>query len=198
MKKIIDILAEKIRKLEKETELIKHLDVKLTKKLKQNLRQSTLNEIKFALKAIEINAATRVTQELFIYAIPNKGIILLDANQTYSFKLITLQEIELKTMFNMDRGIKHLWNKTNRLTSYAEFKDRTKKLLKKIEAEELDDYIGYSASELLYEILGVNGELLEQIGIDNTKSYTTTRINQIIQRARDSLSIFTDLTRDLK
>jgi len=197
MKKIIDILAEKIRKLEKETELIKHLDVKLTKKLKQNLRQSTLNEIKFALKAIEINAATRVTQELFIYAIPNKGIILLDANQTYSFKLITLQEIELKTMFNMDRGIKHLWNKTNRLTSYAEFKDRTKKLLKKIEAEELDDYIGYSASELLYEILGVSGELLDQIGIDNTKSYTTTRINQIIRRASDNLSTFADLMRGM-
>jgi hypothetical protein len=184
MKKIIDVLAEGIRGLEKENEIIKQLDINIIKRLKQNQRQSTLNETEFALKVIELNATKRVTLELFIYAIPHQGIMVLNAIQTYSFKLITLQEIELKTMFNLDEGIKSLWNKTNRLTSYTEFKDRAERLLKKIEAEELDEYISYSASELLYEILGVNGELLEQIGIDNTKNYTTTRINQIIQRAR--------------
>ena len=198
MKNIIDFLAQEIEKLKKETKLIKQLDVKVIKRFKQNQRQTTLNETKFAINVIEINAVKRVTQELFIYAIPTQKVILLDAIQTYRFKLITLQEIELKIMFDLDAGIKTLWNKTNRLTSYIEFKDRTERLLKKIETEELDDYIGYSASELLYGILGVNGELLKQIGIDNSKSYTTTRINQILQRARDNLNIFTDLSREPK
>jgi hypothetical protein len=192
MKKIIDILAQEIKKLEKDTELIKQLDVKLAQKLKQNQRQSTLNETKYALKIIKINAATRVTQELFIYSIPDKGKILLDANQTYKFKLIILEHIKLKTMFDLEEGIKPLWNKTNRLTSFNEFTDRTEKLLKKIETKELDEYIGYSASELLYEILGANGELLDKIGIDSTNSYTTTRINHILQLARDNLRIFTE------
>jgi hypothetical protein len=79
-----------------------------------------------------------------------------------------------------------------RACAFDEFTDRAEKLLKKIEAKELDEYIGYSASELLYEILGVNGELLEKIGIDVTNSYTTTRINHILQQARDSLRIFTE------
>jgi hypothetical protein len=121
---------------------------------------------------------------------------LLGAIQKYKFTLLTLQEIELKTRFNIDEGIKPFWNKTNWLTSYIEFKDRAERLLKKFEAEELDEYINHSASELLYKILGVNGELLEQIGIDKTKSYTTMRINQIIQRERDNLKRFTDLMKE--
>lgn len=194
MKKIIDTLTKKITKLEKETNYLQQLDVELTKRLKQNQRQSTLDEIKLALEVLELNAQKQATQELYIYAIPHQPIILLDANQTYSFKHITLQEIKFKTMLDLDEGIKPLWNTTNRLTLYEEFKDRANRLINKIEAEELDDCINYSASKLLYEILGVNGELLEQIEIDKTKSYTTTRIRQIIQQAHDYLNIFTDPT----
>jgi hypothetical protein len=47
--------------------------------------------------------------------------------------------------------------------------------------------MGHSASELLYGIMGLEGELLEKIGIDKTKSYTTNRIKQIIQVSREKI-----------
>jgi hypothetical protein len=190
MRQTIEILAEKNRKLYSETKIIEQLDDKIYMRLLQNQRQTTLNETRSALLAIEINAAKRITEELFIYAKPTKAKIVLNANQIYNFKLITLQEIELKTMFNPYEGIKSLWNKTNRLTIYSDFIDRTERLLKKIQSGELDEYVHYSTSELLYKTLGENGDLLEQLGIDKTISYTTTRINQILQRARDNLRRF--------
>ena len=147
MKKILDTLSEEIRKLEKETEFLDELDSIISERLKENERQSTLNEIKTALTVLELNAEKRVTQELFIYAESQEAKIILDAKQRYRFRLLTLQEIKLKTMYNFDEGIKHLWNQTNRLTSYVEFKDRSEKLLKKIEAGELDEYIRNSSSK---------------------------------------------------
>ncbi len=196
MREIIKSLGDEISKLETEIESVIQIDVALNKRLLQNQRQTTLKETQLALHAIEINAARRATQELFIYAIPHQAQIVLNANQFYNFRLITLQEIELKSMFNPEDVIKLYWNKTNRLTLYSEFKERANRLIKKIEAEELDEHACYSASELLYQILGIQGELLEHIGIDVSRSYTSTRLNQIIQRACDNLSFFTSWPHD--
>jgi hypothetical protein len=189
MKKIIDTLSEELQRLEKETRLIEQLDSQIIKRLKVNQRQTTINELETGINVLEFNASQRTTQELFIYAELMKEKIILNAKQTYNFKFLTLQEIELKTMFVLDEGLKQYWNNVNRLTSYIEFRDRAERLLNKIKAKELDDYISYSSSRLIYEILGEKGELLEQIGVDKTNSYTTNRINQIIQQSRDKLSL---------
>ncbi len=189
MKKILDNLSEEIRRLEKETRVTEQLDSQITKRLKVNQRQSTINELETGINVLEFNASQRTTQELFIYAELMKEKIILNAKQMCNFKFLTLQEIELKTMFDLDEGLKPYWNNVNRLTSYIEFRDRAERLLNKIKAKELDDCISYSSSRLLYEILGEKGELLDIIGIDKTNSYTTKRINQIIQQSRDKLSL---------
>jgi hypothetical protein len=190
MRQVIESLVEEITKLETEVTLIDQLDNRISKRIIQNRRLKTLKEIKDALEYIEINAKKRSTFELFIFAEPIKANIFFNANQFYSFKLITSDFIELKTQTSFEVGIKYLWNKTNRLTLFTEFKDRAEMLLDKMEAEELDEYLGYSASELLFEIMGVNGELLEQLGIDVTKSHTSNRINQIIEKNRTIFGFF--------
>jgi uncharacterized membrane protein YfhO len=110
MREILEFLRDKITKLDKETEQNKHLDNKINKRLKHNQRQSSLNETKKALQFIELSAATRTTQELFIYALPTEGRIIFNATQIYSLKLITLEEIQPKTMYYLEEGIKHLRN----------------------------------------------------------------------------------------
>jgi hypothetical protein len=191
LRNIIKTLKVEVSKLESELESSKQLDKIIDENLVRNQRKTTLKECQSALQAIEHNASKRATLELYIYSQPNPSKIVLNANQPYSLKLITLQEIEFKSMNNPNEVITLYWNKSNRLTLYSEFKDRADRLLKKIESEELDEYMCYSASEIFYMILGIQGELLEQLGIDISRSHTTTRLNQILQRARDNLSFFT-------
>jgi hypothetical protein len=190
MKNTIQVLDDQIKKLETEVKVVEQLRNIIEKRLIQNQRQTIFNELQIAINAIDINASKRVTLELFIYAIPIKATILLNTNQNYSFKLITLQEIELKIMYNPMVEIRQLWNKTNRLMLFSEFKNRTERLLNKMEAGELDEYIAYSASELLYDILGSNDEFLKKLGIDVTKSETSARIYEIIKQASDTLNFF--------
>ena len=95
-------------------------------------------------------------------------------------KLITLQEIELKVEQLVTERINTLPYIENRLTAYMEFKDRSQKLLRMIQAGILDDCIKFSASELLFRIMGDEGELLERIGVNIADSYTSNRIFEIV------------------
>lgn len=148
--------------------------------------QTTTREVRTALYVIEFESKKRVTEELFIQASPlQPPRKILDAYQKYQLKLITLQEIELKASSLKNERITNILNEENRLTSYLEFKKRGEKLLKTIEIGELDDYIQFSASEILYEIMGKNGKLLERLGIDITESYSKKRINQISNKNRN-------------
>lgn len=191
MKNIITILDDQITKLETEVESANQLDSIIHKRVIQNQRQTTLKETQIALQSLEINAAKRASREVYLYAIPHHAQIMLNSNQFYNFRFLTLQEIEFLSKYTPDDVIKLYWNKTNRLTIYSEFIDRAERLKEKIQTEKLDMCLSYSASELLYQILGVQGELLVHLEIDISQSYTTTRLNQIIQRARDNLSFFT-------
>jgi hypothetical protein len=166
--------------MENNTTPYEDLDKKLEDRLKIIHRQYTFEEIKSYLILIEMNAKQRKTDELFIHATPyRQPVQILNANQKFKFILVTLQEIESNVDSLLMGRLKSLPYKECRITSYHHFKNRGEKLLKFIIAGKLDDYTHFSASDILFRIMGSDGELLEYLGINN-KNYSINRVNQII------------------
>jgi hypothetical protein len=186
MKSTIKTLFKEIKKLEKETDIIINLDDKISERFNKNRRETLYNELSVALEALKFNASKKVTSELFIYATPLEARVILNSNQFYRFSFLTLEEILVFIQFDQTRIEKYL-NNTNLLTLYSEFTHRTGILLNKILSGDLDEYLHYSASEILYEILVEDSELIKKIGIDPTEDSTSLRISEIIVRNQSNL-----------
>jgi hypothetical protein len=183
-------LEEKISILEKESKNITQLDRKLHTRIMENKRKTTIEETRFILNVIEINAKKRTSiNHLYIYAEQMQPARILNSIQAYSFKIITSQEIEQKIHNDRDTGLYSIWNPINRLTEYNEFKQRANLLIENLETGKLDNHLNTTSGELLYEILG-RGKLLKRIGVDPAKNLTQIYLNKQIQHVKKIYEIF--------
>ncbi len=180
--------------MESNTISYKDLDKKLEKRFKIIQRKFTLLELEYSLNFLELNAKKRVTEELFIKVTSFKRPVqILNANQKFKFIFVTLQEIQLNVDSFLMGGLFKLPHIDCRLTSYQQFKERGEKLVKMIEAGKLDDHIQFSASEILYRIMGNEGELLERLGIDKNENYSIDRVTQIFTEKYNQYTRLHDL-----
>ena len=179
------ILFKRLEKLEKESQIITTLDQKTSARIKENIKKTTIKNLKRIVKLIDINASKRrSTSYLYIYAKKVKPITILNMRHDYEFKTITQQEIDLRLQNDIENGLNDIWNHENRLTEYNEFTRRSNQLIETLEAGKLEIQDNTTYGELLYELLGTTGQLLETLGIDPEDSITQVLLNNKIQELK--------------
>ncbi len=175
-------LSNRLDKLIKESQNITDLDQKTQTRINENIKKTTIEDTKKALKLIDFNASQRISQSyLYIYAKKIKPFTMFNIRQEHSFHTITQQEIEQRIHNNRKTGLNDIWNTVNRLTEYNEFTRRADQLIEYLEAGKIDIPNKVTYGELLYEILGTTGQLLEPLGIDPEKNLTQILLNIKIQ-----------------
>lgn len=184
-------LSNRLDKLIKESQNTTDLDQKTRTRINENIKKTTIEDTKKALKRIDFNASQRSSiSYLYIYAKKTKPFTMLNIRHEHSFHTITQQEIEQRIHNNRETGIDYIWNTVNRLTEYNEFTRRADKLIECLEAEKIDIPNEVTYGELLYELLGTNGTLLELLGIDPEKNVTQILLNKKIQEIKTLYKIF--------
>ena len=179
------ILFKKLEKLEIESQNITTLDQKTSARVKENIKKTTIKNLKSIVKLIDINASKRISiSYLYIYAKKVKPITIFNIRHEYEFKTITQQEIELRLQNDRENGLNDVWNHDNRLTEYNEFTRRSNQLIETLEAGKLEIQDNTTYGELLYELLGTTGQLLETLGIDPEDSITQVLLNNKIQELK--------------
>lgn len=175
-------LSNRLNKLIKESQNITDLDQKTQTRIKENIKKTTIEDTKKALKLIDFKASQKVSiSYLYIYAKKVKPVIVFNSMQEYSFQIITQQKIDQRIHNNRETGLNDVWNHVNRLTEYNEFTRRADQLIEHLEAGKIDIPNEVTFGELLYEILGPSGQLLEPLGIDPEKNDTQILLNRKIQ-----------------
>jgi hypothetical protein len=165
MMAIIDKLGEDIKKLEEDSKSVTRLDETVKKQVNAIQRQTLIDELNDAVKAIEINAGTRqqtnAVEDLFIIAEP-LIYTLLNSIQKYRFNIVSYLELE-----TLHQGPKQKYtfdNPINRLTPYIKFKETISELITALKNGNLDHLTHWSASELLYEVM-THGNLIDNLNI---------------------------------
>ena len=175
-------LSNRLDKLIEESLNVTNLDKKTQTRINENIKKTTIEDTKKALKLINFNAGQRISiSYLYIYAEKVKPVIVFNSMQEYSFHTITQQEIEQRIRNNRETGLNDVWNHVNRLTEYNEFTRRADQLIEYLEAGKIDIPNEVTYGELLYEILGTTGQLLEPLGINPEKNVTQILLNRKIQ-----------------
>ncbi len=191
-------LSNRLDKLIKESLNVTNLDQKTQTRINENIKKTTIEDTNKALKLIDHNASQRISiSYLYIYAKKIKPFTVFNSIQEYSFHTITQQEIEQRIYNNRETGLNDIWNHVNRLTEYNEFTRRANQLIEHLEAGKIDIPNEVTYGELLYEILGTTGQLLEPLGIDPEKNITQILLNRRIQSIKqlyDNLNPFKEKT----
>ena len=178
-------LSNRLDKLIKESQNVTNLDQKTQTRINENIKKTTIEDTKKALKLIDFNASQRFSiPYLYIYAKKVKPFTVFNTWQEYGFPTITQQEIEQRIHNNRETGLNDIWNTVNRLTEYNEFTRRADQLIDHLEARKIDIPNEVTYGELLYELLGTNGTLLEPLGIDPEKNVTQILLNRKIQEIK--------------
>jgi hypothetical protein len=175
----------KLEKLEKESQNTNNLDQKTDLRIKENIQKITIENLKNAIIIIKYNANQRHSiSYLYIYAKKVNPFRVFNTVQEYSFQTITQQEVNLRIQNNLEIGLNDIWNHVNRLTEYNEFTSRAAQLVDNLEAGKLEIEDNVTYGELLYEILGTEGQLLKALGIDPEKNLTHTILESKIQEQK--------------
>ena len=182
----INELLKKIDALGYRAEKTTDIDKKLREKITYEQRKTTSHQLERAFTVLDILVNQRFTlHSIFIYASKKKQIRNYERGPEVTFPLTTTEWILTKIGTDFPTHIDDIFGSEARITEYNEFERRAILLLKAVGDGRLDNCHSKNIKEIIYEIMGRTGTLLEIIGVNPLNDPTESIFNNQIQDTRD-------------